>query len=655
MKVDFAMLYPCELRRQFHENGTPFSVDGHATGIVVHCPGIMRPVAASLIAFLVLVAQAPAAFTHPFNLANGNLLALDENGANEITRTYDGLNRVTSYTEGGQSIGYRYYPGGKLAKLIYPGGTENGTGHVEYLYNAEGRLWQVIDKLDSTASPRVTTYAWNADGHLASITRPNGTVRSITYDTAGRPATIAESAGATSLLALGITYYPSDEIKSLDVTPAPPIRKTKAIPATQMTFDEANRVLTFNGQSVSHDADGNMTGGPLPSTGAMETYAYDARNRLTGAGELTYTYNAESNRVGIGGRETTTLVVDPQGALPKVLVRTKNGVTTRYVYGVGLQYEVSSAGDATYYHYDQGGNTALLTDQAGSVVDRITYSSYGTIRYRMASHDTPFLFGGFFGVMTDSNGLIAMRVRYYNPLTKRFLTSDPALDGLNWYAYADGNPINFADPTGLGASSVTLALNTSLSSVGFAPLANPLIGNNNITPFAGGGQSPYNGHTESEAVAAAFLTGYYGAQFVVSMAITEGIAALARPIVTAARVESAVAGVANNAGKLYHYTGAGNAESILQNGLGAGGRRTFATPAGNLSPVQAQIELALPANRGYPGALFEIDTARLQQLGINPAVGPQQIMSTPNAGGGGIEFIFNQPIPPSAIKQVPFP
>jgi len=350
--------------------------------------------------------------------------------------------------------------------LIYPGGTENGIGHVEYLYNAEGRLWQVIDKLDSTASPRVTTYGWNADGHLASITRPNGTVRSITYDTAGRPATIAESAGATPLLALGITYYPSDEIKSLDMTPAPPIRKTKVVPEVAMTFDAANRVATFNGQSVSHDDDGNMTGGPLPSTGAMETYAYDARNRLTGAGGLTYTYNAEGNRVGIGGTETTSLVVDPQGALPKVLVRTKNGVTTRYVYGVGLQYGVSSAGDATYYHYDQSGNTAVLTDQSGAVVDRVMYSSYGTIRYRQGSFDTPFLYGGFFGVMIDSNGLIAMRARYYNPLTKHFLTRDPAMDGLNWYAYAEGNPINFADPTGLGAASVTAALNSGLNYLG---------------------------------------------------------------------------------------------------------------------------------------------------------------------------------------------
>ena len=127
---------------------------------------------------------------------NGNLLSLEENGTNGtagITRTYDGLNRVTSYTEAGQTIGYRYYPSGKLAKLIYPGGTENGVGHVEYTYDADGRLEQVIDKLDSTATPRITTYTWNADGRLASVARPNGSVRSITYDAAGRLAQIADA------------------------------------------------------------------------------------------------------------------------------------------------------------------------------------------------------------------------------------------------------------------------------------------------------------------------------------------------------------------------------------------------------------------------------------------------------------------------------
>jgi hypothetical protein len=51
----------------------------------------------------------------------------------------------------------------------------------------------------------------------------------------------------------------------------------------------------------------------------------------------------------------------------------------------------------------------------------------------------------------------------------RFLNSDPAMDGLNWYAYAGGNPINFADPTGYGAQKVLGAMNSNTTSLGFAP------------------------------------------------------------------------------------------------------------------------------------------------------------------------------------------
>jgi hypothetical protein len=104
---------------------------------------------------------------------------------------------------------------------------------------------------------------------------------------------------------------------------------------------------------------------------------------------------------------------------------------------------------------------------------------------------------------------------------------------------------------------------------------------------------------------------------------------------------------------LYHYTSAENVESIMQNGLGGEGQQVFTTPAGNLSPVQAQIDLALTPNRGYPSALIEIDTAMLQNLGINPIAGPQSVLSTVNAAGGGTEIIFGQPIPPSALRVVP--
>ena len=48
-----------------------------------------------------------------------------------------------------------------------------------------------------------------------------------------------------------------------------------------------------------------------------------------------------------------------------------------------------------------------------------------------------------------SSGTYYLRARYYQPSTSRFLTEDPIRDGLNWYAYANNNPIYFSDPWGL--------------------------------------------------------------------------------------------------------------------------------------------------------------------------------------------------------------
>ena len=96
-----------------------------------------------------------------------------------------------------------------------------------------------------------------------------------------------------------------------------------------------------------------------------------------------------------------------------------------------------------------------ITDFAGKVKERIEYSSYGRITQRTGSTtDTPFLFGGEAGVETDANGLYYMHARYYNPHLRRFINADPAglAGGMNFYAYADGDPISMIDPSGLGAT-----------------------------------------------------------------------------------------------------------------------------------------------------------------------------------------------------------
>ena len=96
-------------------------------------------------------------------------------------------------------------------------------------------------------------------------------------------------------------------------------------------------------------------------------------------------------------------------------MRVKNGVTTYYVYGPGLLYQVTENGPMTNtltYHYDIRGSTVALTSDNGLVTDRMEYSLYATITYHAGNSDTPFLFNGQFGVMTDPNGLLYMQARY---------------------------------------------------------------------------------------------------------------------------------------------------------------------------------------------------------------------------------------------------
>jgi RHS repeat-associated protein len=123
------------------------------------------------------------------------------------------------------------------------------------------------------------------------------------------------------------------------------------------------------------------------------------------------------------------------------------------------------------YHFDSRGSTVALSDANGNVTDQIEYSPYGTMTYRSGTNDTPFLYNGRYGVMTDPNGLLFMRARYYNPYLCRFINQDPSgfNGGLNFYAYANGNPVSLTDPFGLGALGDNVGSGSLLSSVNSIP------------------------------------------------------------------------------------------------------------------------------------------------------------------------------------------
>ena len=178
------------------------------------------------------------------------------------------------------------------------------------------------------------------------------------------------------------------------------------------------------------------------NTTVTKTYGYDLFRRLTsfsdGTTTASYEYNADNLRT----------------------AKTVGNTRTDYVWdGTDLMYEYGGA--AGSYAYDmtgviQNGTDTYLKDEHGSVIGK--YSSSSGISAGEAIYDAfgnkiigsindPF---GYCGEYLDSeSGLIYLRNRYYAPSIGRFITEDPARDGLNWYVYCENNPLMLVDPDGL--------------------------------------------------------------------------------------------------------------------------------------------------------------------------------------------------------------
>lgn len=400
--------------------------------------------------------------------ADDNLTNATENGLTD-SWTYDAYDRVSSFRDVyGDLIQYGYDANNNLTQLVYPGGKT-----VYYAYDSHNHLTNVMDW-----AGRITSYTYDLAGRLVNITHPNGTQETVTYDAAGEKIKILDQTAAGNVISFYVLGWNS--AARLESEFAAPLPHASAIPTRDLTFDDDNRLATVDGNNVTMDVDGNMTSGPLTND-TLFAYNYDARNRLLDAGGVTNAYDSAGNRVGqTYGTNTISYVISPNAKLSETLMRIKNGVTTYYVYGIGLLYQVTETPTVTNtltYHYDCRGSTVALTDDNGNVADHMEYSAYATLTYRSGTNDTPFLFNGLYGVMTDPNGLLNMRTRYYNPYLCRFINADPSgfKGGLNWYAYAGGNPVSYLDPFGMGAVSDNFLSPSWLRAPTPIPQYNPVI------------------------------------------------------------------------------------------------------------------------------------------------------------------------------------
>ena len=142
-----------------------------------------------------------------------------------------------------------------------------------------------------------------------------------------------------------------------------------------------------------------------------------------------------------------------------------------YIRGVNLIY--ADDGDKTYYHFNAHGDIVVLTNANGNKTKSYSYNAFG-VEYNEATLDNnPFRYcGEYYDKETKT---IYLRARYYNAEQGRFTQEDPIRDGYNWYAYCNGSPIMFVDPSGQKPADFLMGLLLSYDDNQFGGLVCKLI------------------------------------------------------------------------------------------------------------------------------------------------------------------------------------
>jgi len=148
------------------------------------------------------------------------------------------------------------------------------------------------------------------------------------------------------------------------------------------------------------------------------------------------------------GTDLTEYLIDQQPSLAVVLRQKIGSQNTHYVHGLrGIQSQMANSA-WTEAMSDGLGSVRGWIDGSQNVVSSANYNPYGVPSGTVDDF-------GFTGEMTDANGLVYLRARYYDPNVGVFASLDP-FEGvlcspmsINGYAYVEGNPVMNSDPYGL--------------------------------------------------------------------------------------------------------------------------------------------------------------------------------------------------------------
>ena len=235
--------------------------------------------------------------------------------------------------------------------------------------------------------------------------------------------------------------------------------------ALRYEYDADNRLQRvmgyIDGETVyqfTYDENGNRIEKRDGSGALLESYVYDAKNRLVeldAGGQVThYEYDPYDYRISqetngekmlyfLDG-ENIESIYDGRGKPKATFLR---GAVTDEIIAA---YHYDDRGQRQFYTYFHDGVTSVtaLADHTGAIKQTYTYSPFG--QDLASTGSTPNTLK-YTGREQDPSGLYYYRARYYDPSVRRFLSEDPlGFDaGINFYAYAENSPFRFNDSSGL--------------------------------------------------------------------------------------------------------------------------------------------------------------------------------------------------------------
>ena len=388
-----------------------------------------------------------------YDLAGRTISALFSSGLG-VSYLYDAAGRTSTESTNGLAMTYAYDPASNLASVTWP-----DLFYAGYLYDAADRLITVNEN-GATFGPGLLISPINYDplGRRTGLTRGNGSSSSYGYDAADRLTSLVHtmsSGGTSANQSLAFTYNPADQILSRAGSNA--VYDFAGYPnaSAGKTFDGLNRDAAVASLTGGYDGNGNLT------NDGSRSFTYDVENRLTG--------------VSIPGSSTTaTLGYDPIGRLQTYQVTISGSSTTttllydgprlvaeyngsmllrRYVHGLGsdeplVWYEGSGTSNRNWLHVDNQGSIIAWSTGSGTATT-MGYGAYGEPQ-SWAAPATGSRFSYTGQIVLPELGLYSYKAREYDPIAGRFLQTDPVGYGpnLDWYIYADADPVNKDDPTG---------------------------------------------------------------------------------------------------------------------------------------------------------------------------------------------------------------